>query len=85
MKALVTGATGFVGSNVAAALAARGDQVKALRRTTSRLNALEGVPVEFVVGDILDPDSLAAAMSGCQLVFNVAATAQYWRSSKEAV
>lgn len=85
MRVLVTGATGFVGSNVAAALAARGDQVRALRRTTSRLKALEGVPVEFVVGNILDPDSLAKAMAGCQLVFHVAATAEYWRSSKETV
>ncbi len=85
MKVLVTGATGFVGSNVAAALAARGDRVRVLRRTTSRLDALEGVPVEYVVGDILDPDSLAAAMQGCRLVFHVAATSQYWRSSKETI
>ena len=85
MKVLVTGATGFVGSNIAAALAARGDQVRVLRRSTSRLDALEGVPVEFVIGDILDPDSLVAAMDGPKLVFHVAANAQYWRSSKETV
>jgi len=85
MKVLVTGATGFVGSNVAAALAARGDQVRVLRRATSRLDALEGVPVEFVVGDILDLDSLEAAMRGCQVVFHVAATSQYWRSGRETI
>ncbi|UCC87445.1 MAG: SDR family oxidoreductase [Anaerolineales bacterium] len=85
MKVLVTGATGFVGSNVAAALAARGDHVRVLRRTTSRLDALEGVPVEYVVGDILGPDSLATAMQDCQVVFHVAATAQYWRMGKETV
>jgi dihydroflavonol-4-reductase len=85
MRVLVTGATGFVGSNVAAALAARGDRVRVLRRTTSRLKALEGVPVEYAVGDILDPDSLVAAMQGCDLVFHVAAVSQYWRSGKEAV
>lgn len=85
MKVLVTGATGFVGSNVAAALAARGDQVRVLRRATSRLNALEGVCVEYVVGDILDPDSLATAVRGCEVVFHVAATAQYWRSGKETI
>jgi dihydroflavonol-4-reductase len=85
MKVLVTGATGFVGSNVAAALATRGDHVRALRRTTSQLKALEGVPVDYAVGDILDSDSLLAAMQGCELVFHVAAMSQYWRSSKETV
>jgi dihydroflavonol-4-reductase len=85
MQALVTGATGFVGSNLAAALGARGDQVRAMRRNTSQLHALEGVPVEYVVGDILDPDSLTMAMQGCEVVFHVAAAAQYWRSGKETV
>jgi dihydroflavonol-4-reductase len=85
VKALVTGATGFVGSNIAAALAARGDQVRVLRRTTSRLDALEGVPVEYALGDILDPDSLARAVQGCEVVFHVAAVAQYWRVGKDMV
>jgi dihydroflavonol-4-reductase len=85
MKALVTGATGFVGSNVAAALAARGDQVRVLRRDTSRLDALEKVPVEYTVGDILAPDSLATAMQGCEVVFHVAAMSQYWRSTRETI
>lgn len=85
MKVLVTGATGFVGANIAAALAARGDRVRVLRRTTSRLDALEGVPVEYAVGDILDPDSLVAAMQNRELVFHVAAVSQYWRSSRDTV
>ena len=85
MKALITGATGFVGSNIAAALAARGDQVRVLRRATSRLDALEGVPVEHVVGDILEQDSLATAVQGCEVVFHVAAVAQYWRMGKDTV
>jgi dihydroflavonol-4-reductase len=85
VKALITGATGFVGSNIAAALAARGDQVRVLRRATSRLDALEGVPVEHVVGDILEQDSLATAVQGCEVVFHVAAVAQYWRMGKDTV
>jgi len=85
MKVLVTGATGFVGSNLAAALVARGDQVRVLRRATSRMAALQGLPVEYIVGDILDPDSLAAAVRGCQAVFHVAATAEYWRSQRETI
>ena len=86
MLALVTGATGFVGANLACALAERGDRVRALvRRSASRLDALEGVPVEYAAGDILDSDSLLEAMRGCQVVFHVAAVSQYWRSGAEAV
>ena len=85
MLALVTGATGFVGANLACALAERGDRVRVLRRSASRLDALEGVPVEYAAGDILDSDSLLEAMRGCQVVFHVAAVSQYWRSSAEAV
>jgi dihydroflavonol-4-reductase len=85
MKVLVTGATGFVGSNIAAALAARGDKVRVLRRSTSRLDALDGVPVEYITGDILDSDSLVNGMKDRDLVFHAAAMAQYWRSSKETV
>ncbi len=85
MQTLVTGATGFVGSNVAAALAARGDRVRVLQRATSRLDALADVPVEYVTGDILDPESLGIAMQDCHLVFHVAAISQYWRSHREAV
>jgi dihydroflavonol-4-reductase len=85
MKALVTGATGFVGSNVAAALAARGDQVRVLRRSTSRLDALAGLPVEYVTGDILEPDTLPTAMQGCDAIFHVAAMSQYWRSDRETL
>jgi dihydroflavonol-4-reductase len=59
--------------------------VRVLRRATSRLDALEGVPVEYVLGDILAPDSLAPAMQACEVVFHVAATAQYWRSSRDTL
>ena len=41
--------------------------------------------MEFVVGDLLDSGSLATAMQGCELVFHVAATSEYWRAGKETV
>ena len=85
MKILVTGATGFIGSNIAAALTARGDHVRVLRRSTSQLDALDGVPVEYITGEILDVDSLVGAMQGRDLVFHVAAMSQYWRMDKETV
>ena len=48
-RALVTGATGCVGANVVAALLARGYDVRAMRRTTSALDALDGLDPELVV------------------------------------
>jgi dihydroflavonol-4-reductase len=78
--ALVTGATGCVGANVVEALLEEGYQVRALRRTTSRLAALEGLSPSFVTGDVLDASSLREAMEGCDVVFHVAAVSQYWRS-----
>ena len=85
MRVLVTGATGFVGSNLAAALTAQRCDVRVLRRESSRLDTLEGIPVEHAIGDILDEESLVAAINGCERVFHVAAMSEYWRSTKESV
>jgi len=85
LKALVTGATGCVGANVVAALLARGYDVRAMRRPTSSLDALDGLDPELVVGDILDPPSLVAASEGCALVFHVAAVSDYWRTPAKRV
>jgi dihydroflavonol-4-reductase len=80
MKVLVTGGTGFLGANLAAALVRRGDAVRVLRRANSSLVALEGLPVEHAIGDITEPDAVERAVDGCDLVFHVAAIAAYWRS-----
>lgn len=85
MNVLITGATGFVGSNLAAALAARGDRVRVLRRAGSRMDALEGIPVEEIVGNILDPGSVPAAMEGCDLVFHAAGLSHYGRTLRNIV
>ena len=81
----MTGATGCVGANVVAALLARGYDVRAMRRTTSSLDALDGLQSELVVGDILDPASLKPAIQGCALVFHVAAVSDYWRTPAERI
>jgi len=80
---LVTGANGFLGSNLVAALAARGDAVRALHRSTSDLRALAGLTYEDATGDVLDEASLCSAMTGCEIVFHVAAVADYWRMPVE--
>jgi dihydroflavonol-4-reductase len=79
MQALVTGASGFVGANIVAALNQAGWQARALVRRTSSLAALDGLAYELALGDITDPKSLAAAMQGCDAVFHAAGVvADYW-------
>lgn len=78
MKVLVTGASGFVGGAVARHLVAGGHQVRALVRSESRLDALAGLPLEKVTGDVRDLDSLRRAVDGCEGVFHVAALYTFW-------
>src|SRR5512137_436504 len=83
MLALVTGSTGFVGANLCAALAERGWTVRALHRASSRLDMLQGISVEHAIGDVNEPQTLAQAMRGCDVVFHVAAVADYWRQGAD--
>jgi dihydroflavonol-4-reductase len=78
MDVLVTGATGFVGANVARLLVADGYRVRVLARPASSLRALAGCHIEIVRGDILDPHAVALAIRGCSLVFHVAADYRLW-------
>lgn len=71
--ALVTGATGLVGSHVVARLQRDGWLVRALVRDAPRANWLERVGVQLIAGDILDASSLPGALSGCDVVFHTAA------------
>jgi dihydroflavonol-4-reductase len=80
---LITGATGCIGANLVEAVTQHGWRVRALRRTTSSLRALEGLSYESALGDVTDLDSLRAAMRGVQVVFHAAAVADYWRSGAE--
>jgi nucleoside-diphosphate-sugar epimerase len=72
MKALVTGATGFVGSHLAEALRRRGDEVTALVRSPKKAEALGPLGVRLVAGDLDDAGSLARAVEGQEVVFHVA-------------
>jgi dihydroflavonol-4-reductase len=73
MKALVTGATGFVGAAVARALNAAGWQVRVLARRGSNRANLRGLAAEVIEGDLADTASLEAALAGCDALFHVAA------------
>ncbi len=73
MKALVTGATGFIGSHLVEELTRRGDEVVCLVRRTSRLSGLEKLGLRFAIGDCRDKASLRKAVEGVELVFHLAA------------
>src|SRR5487761_694962 len=77
-KALVTGATGFVGAAVARALLAEGWQVRALVRGGSDRRNIATLAVEQAVGDLTDPASLERALEGCEAAFHVAADYRLW-------
>ncbi len=72
MRALVTGASGFIGPHLVELLANKGDSVKCLVRRSSNLKQLERLKSEFVYGDVMDPESLVAAVSDCDVVYHVA-------------
>jgi dihydroflavonol-4-reductase len=73
MKALVTGATGFVGAAVARALGDAGWQVRVLVRSGSDRGNLQRLAAEVVEGDLTDLGSLERALAGCEGLFHVAA------------
>jgi UDP-glucose 4-epimerase len=80
VKAFITGAAGFIGSNLVDRLLARGDDVVGYDNlTTGRREfletALENPRFRLVLGDVLDASALGAAMRGSDFVFHLAANA----------
>jgi dihydroflavonol-4-reductase len=75
---LVAGASGFVGSHTARHLVNEGRTVRVLLRKTSRREAMDGLPVEIFLGDVLEPASLRAAMKGCSTVFYSVVDPRFW-------
>ena len=78
MKAFVTGATGFLGSHVARVLAEQGAGLRLLVRPTSDLRNIDGLKADRVEGDLRDAASIEKALSGCDVVFHVAADYRLW-------
>lgn len=78
MKALVTGATGFVGSAVVRALLKAGVEVRVLARRDSDFSNLQQFKIDGVYGDLRDTDSLRKALAGCQQLYHVAAHYALW-------
>ena len=78
MKAFVTGATGFVGSHVAELLQQQGADLRLLVRRGSRTNNIDSLRADRIQGDLGDFSSLLRGMSGCEVVFHVAADYRLW-------
>src|SRR5512140_2453981 len=78
-RALITGVTGCVGSNLAAALLHQGIEVVGLCQPGASTQAIEKLRLTRVVGDICDPASLSGLLRNVDWVFHVAGIADDWR------
>ena len=84
LTAFVTGATGFVGSNLVRELTRQGWESIALVRASSSLEDLDGLPVEIRTGDIIDAASVREAMPrNPDAVFHVAASTNVWAGNND--
>jgi dihydroflavonol-4-reductase len=83
MRALVTGASGFVGVHLTRLLRERGHEVRCLVRPSSRRAHLDGLGVSFHVGDLSDRRVLRHAIDGCDVVFHCAADYRFQASAPD--
>jgi dihydroflavonol-4-reductase len=83
MKTFVTGATGFVGSHVAELLQQQGAELRLLVRAGARTDNVSFLKAERVEGDLRDFESLRRGMSGCDVVFHIAADYRLWVRNPE--
>jgi nucleoside-diphosphate-sugar epimerase len=77
MRVLVTGATGFIGSEVTRQLAGAGLRPRVLVRRPTRSSILDGLDVEAVFGDLTVPDTLPAAVAGCDAIIHLGGRAVF--------
>jgi dihydroflavonol-4-reductase len=83
MKCLVTGATGFLGTNLVHELVNEGWEVRALRRPGSEIKYIKYLPIEIVFGDVTDEDEMDQAVHGMEVVFHVAGDTSWWKHNYE--
>ncbi len=83
MRALVTGASGFVGSHVVDALVAGGCATRGLVRDSAKTASVRGAGAEPAVGDLMDLDSMRRAVRGMDVVVHCAARVTDWGPWRE--
>jgi dihydroflavonol-4-reductase len=84
MKALVTGAAGFIGSSVVRELLKQGVETKVLVREDSDQRSIDGLDVEKVYGDTRDASSMRLALKGCAAMYHLAALVATWAPDNRA-
>ncbi|MEM1113554.1 MAG: SDR family oxidoreductase [Pseudomonadota bacterium] len=77
-KVLITGATGFIGNHVTRLALERGDSVRVMVMPGEDRSPLDGMDVELVEGNLLDPDSLTRAVQGVEQLYHLAALFAIW-------
>lgn len=77
MRVLITGATGFIGSEVARQLAAAGLRPRVMVRRPTRAGVLDGLEVEAVFGDLTLPETLVDAVEGCEAIIHLGGRAVF--------
>jgi len=78
MRVLLTGADGFVGSNLTRELLRRGYRVRGMVQPNRNTATIDSLEIEKVASDLLDADSVDAAMKGCDAVIHAAASTAIW-------
>lgn len=79
MRCLVTGATGFLGTNLVRELVFGGWEVRALGLPGSDARYIEELPVRVVHGDVTRPEDMLRHTQGVEVVFNVAGDTSFWK------
>ena len=85
MKTLITGSTGFLGSAVLRELLDDGREVKVLVRKGTRTANIDGLDVENAYGDLRDLESIRSALTGCDILYHVAAYYSLWDRDQQLI
>lgn len=83
MKCLVTGATGFLGSNLVHELVLDGWDVRASGMHGSEIKYIKDLPIEIVFADITIAKQVEPLVRGCDVVFHAAGDTSFWSKSKQ--
>lgn len=85
MKVLVTGANGHIGANVCRELLQQGHEVRAFVRRNADMQGLQGLTVDVVYGDVMDPSTLNSGAQGCDAIIHLAAVYKTIASTPEEI
>lgn len=85
MNILVTGATGFIGSQLTLELAKRNNKVFALYRNEEKAQRIKHENVILVKGNILDEDSMKEHVKHCQQIYHIAAFTEVWAKDNQII